>query len=338
MPSEVNDIEEYTQNVLYGFRGPATDPSDGQRHIVYSTDNFNEFYYKAGSNPNREYEQFYEIQTGSIHADCDGVAMNGIAIWDALDPIIEDEPPSSSGWPIWINAEARELRPDKVWDRLYVVAETVWPAGEGLWNQPMLFQFLLSGNMAGTYYENEGFLAFMPTVNALDQDTIYSGGISYTGNLEMHVESPKLYEATVVGKFDDDKQVYHNEDMTSSVWSYKSGWPIEGWQLAGAFGTKRVSSVDYSDTLEQDLTISHDQIAWPESISGYPWTWEELFDVPFTVNTQLRESFSLFVGAEDSGISQPIRYINITLSGTGWLNRGGGLPELPINDIERGDY
>ena len=342
MPRRQVAIEEFPllpQHILVGFDGTVQDPSDGQKHICYSTDNMIDWYFKAGDNPNRGYGAHGELQTGSIHEDCGGTAIEGIALWKATDATVPSPPPTvGSGWPIWINAAAKELRHDPSWDRLYVVAETVWPAGEGLWNQPLLFQFILSGDYTGTYYENKGFLAFLPTI-VLGQDTIYSGGIQYDGHLEMHVDSPTFHQATVVGRFDTGRQVYHNEDLTSSTFGYTSGWPTDGWELAGAFGASRVTSVAHSSSLIRDMTITYTQVDKPSQISGYPWTWANVVeDVPFVVNTQLREGNDLYVGAEDIDTAQPIRYINIIYSGLGWQNRGNDLPEVPINDITRGDY
>ena len=343
MPGGQAAIEEMAllpYHVLVGFRQTVRDGADDHYHACYSTNDMNNWYFKAGDNPNRKYSEFGELQTGSIHRDCGGVAIQGIALWKASDAVIPDDPPTTgSGWPIWINAGAKELRPDPSWDRLYVVAETVWPAGEGLWNQPLLFQFILSGDYTGSYFENKGFLSFLPTI-MLGQDTIYSGGIQYNGHLEMHVDSPTFHQATVVGKFDTtDKQVYHNEDLTSSSYGYVSGWPTAGWELAGEFGAERVSSVAHGSTLIKDMTITYSQVDKPSQISGYPWNWVNVVeDVPFVVNTQLREGNDLYIGAEPTDTEQPIRYISIVYSGYGWQNRGGGLPELPINDIERGDY
>ena len=342
MPRELAAIEEMLllpQHILVGFTGTTRDSSDDQYHVCYSTDNMYQWYYKAGDNPNRKYSTYGELQTGSIHRDCGGVTIEGVALWKATDVIIPSDPPvTSSGWPIWINAGAKELRPDPSWDRLYVVAETVWPAGEGLWNQPLLFQFILSGDYAGAYNENKGYLAFLPTI-MLGQDTIYSGGMQYDGLLEMHVDSPTFHQATVVGKFDTGKQVYHNEDLTSSSYGYISGWPTQGWELAGTFGAERVTSVAHASGPINDMTITRSQVDMPNNISGYPWDWVNVVeDVPFVVNTQLREGNDLYVGAEPTDTEQPIKYISIVYSGYGWQDRGGGLPELPINDITRGDY
>lgn len=332
----VSAIQEYAQQVLFGFsEAPLI---NGLNQTVRSTnDSFSNVWSKSGLNCNTEYFATNWLQVGAIHKDCGGVSIKGIALWDALDPIIPEEPPINSGWPVWINSKATELRADPSWDRLYVVAQTVWPAGEGLFNQPLLFQFLLSGDLASIYYENQGFLAFTPTI-AQGQDTIYSGGITYDGHLEMHVDAATYHEATVVGKFTTDEQMYHNEDMTSVVPNYQSGWPIEGWQLVGQFGEQRVTSVAHASTLEDDQTITHNNLAQVTSISGVPWIHDDIIAVPWLVNCQLREGTAVFIGAEPTGQTQPIRFLNITLSGEGWENRGGGLPEVPINDIERGDY
>lgn len=323
--------------MLFGNSGNRITPYNYDGHIVASTvDDFATNYLKGGVNRGAQ-----DPNSGAIYYKCGGVSKQGIVVFDVQDPAEEEEdPPTGGGWPIWINCEARELVADPNWDRLYVTAETIWPEGDGLWNQPLMFQFILSGDMYGDYYENQGFLAFLPFV-ALG-GTIYSGSFTYDGDLEAHTGSPTYHNTVFAGRFATNKQVYFNDDMTGLTSWILSGWPTSGWKLVGKFGSERVSSVANNYAIKDDLTISHSQaVLWPTSISGVPWDWEEVASQPFDngIETQYREGYDLWAGAEGAaGSTEPVRLINITMSGTGWYLRGGSLPtDVQINDIERGE-
>jgi hypothetical protein len=321
--------------MLFGNGGNRVTPYNYDGHIVGTTINdFQDVYLKGGINREQQ-----SPTSGAIYYKCGGVSKQGIVVFDVPSP--SDDPESSptiSGWPVYINCEGRELVADQSWDRLYVAAETTWAGGDGLWNQPLMFQFILSGDVYGSYFENRGFLAFLPFV--VLGGNIYSGSYTYAGDLEAHTGAPIYHKPLFVGRFENSKQVYYNDDITGLGGWVLSGWPASGWQLVGAFGTERVSSIANNYTIEDDLTISHSQaVLWPTSLSGVPWTWEEPVSQPFTtgINTQLREGFDLWAGIETPDGSQPVRMINITLSGTGWYLRGGSLPtDVQINDIERG--
>jgi len=263
------------------------------------------------------------------------IAINGLVSWDIPDgeEIIPPDMPSGVGWsgfPIWINAQARELRADPSWDRLYVMSETVWPDGSGLWNQPILFQFVLSGYVGANLLENEGRLAFIPTF-AQGQISVYSGSINYTGLLEAHVNAPLVHGVVVVGKFAVDDQVRYTDDITLAT-----GILLGMWDIVGVFGESRVTSIDSEIVIENDVTITYaDTLDQPVDTDPTPWDWSSLNDLPFDVNCQYRDSY-LWVGAEKAGIAQPIRR-TLLVSGSDWQERGGGLPEVPITDIDGGN-
>jgi len=160
---------------------------------------------------------------------------------------------------------------------------------------------------------------------------MYSGDIQYDGHTEMHVEAPHAYQVTCAGLFaTSNDQVRYNADISEAG-------PMSGWQLVGAFSTARATSEGFANTFVDDLSVTTAAVKVPESLSGTPWTWYDAFDsVPFSVNCQLREGNTIWIGSEDADEEQPIRRGNIAYSGWGWDERGGGLPEVPINDIERG--
>jgi len=301
-----------------------------QSHVVAVTPNdFTTVYYKAGNDPLK-----IRLDSGSISYACGGVARKGVVAWDILDPEVPVPPPPPSGvspgWPIWINCKANELRADPSWDRLYVMTETVWPAGSGLWNQPILFQFLLSGYVGADYIEREGRLAFVPTF-AQGQISMYSGDISYAGALEAHVNAPLAHEVLVVGKFAVDDNARFTDDITMAT-----GWLLGDWDIVGTFGAYRVTSVTNNLAIKNDVLITYrDDLATPTTIDVIPWEWSTLKDLPFSVNCQLKEESWIWVGAETYGAASPIMR-NTTVSGGAWEARGNGLPLIPINDIERG--
>lgn len=331
---------DYAQNMLYGLNGTLGNWYFG-RHFVWGTNNdFANVFWKSGANTNVEVTNGV-FDTESIPYNCGGVSRAGIAMYLDSDTG-DDEPkvPTASGWPIWLTAGATEMRRDPTGDRLYVVAETDWPTGDGLWQQPLLFQFILSGSLAGKYYENVGHLAFLPTLTVGGSD-IYSGSMNYDGLLEMHTEAPLSHGVVVAGKFADGKQVYYNDNIHASLYTYTSGWPVSGWDLVGTFGSDRVTSVAQNFTLVDDMTISHTNMATVSGIATTPWLWANKLAVPFLVNTQLREGNNAFVGVEGAGESEPIQLATV-ISGLvseypTWVNRGAGLPEVQINRIKRSD-
>ena len=300
-------------------------------HVVVTTENdfitvrkkAGEFYNKTGTN------------TGAISYDSGGVSWNGVATWDVADPVVEPPiPPSgyAGGWPIWINSKARELVPDPSWDRLYVMSETVWPNGSGLWNQPILFQFVISGYVGDALLENAGRLAFVPTF-AQGMTSMYSGDITYAGSLDAHTNAPLVHEVIVAGKFDTADQVRYTDDITLATGILLGNWPI-----VGAFAASHVSSVNNLSTITDDVTITYgDAIDQPSNIAPTPWEWTNLTDLPFTVNFQFREAGYVWVGAKGVGVTNPVQFTVTTSGGGGWTARSGGLPLVPITDITRGE-
>lgn len=311
---------------LDGFREYAS-----ADHVIVTTDNdFIGVRKKAGEYYNRTGTNINAISYAS-----GGVSWNGVVTWDVHDPPEPEPPPPPSGyaggWPVWINSKAKELRADPSWDRLYVMSETVWPNGSGLWNQPILFQFILDGYIGAESVQNEGRLAFVPTF-AQGQTSMYSGDITYAGSLDAHVNAPLSHEVIVVGNFATDDQVRYTDDITLAT-----GLLLESWPIVGQFNTNLVTSVDSLSTIVGDATITYDDaIDQPTSIVATPWTWGNLTDLPFTVGCQLREAGYAWVGSKYTGISNPVQFTT-TISGSAWTARSGGLPLVPITDITRGE-
>ena len=321
------------QRLIWGF-DTSTDIG-GKYHTVRSTDDFfANVYNKSGENCNLTHSAHGDVALTSkaIPRDNGGVAKMGIRTWDVHDPIIDPEEPEYvwSGYPIWINAKGTELRADPTWDRLYVMAETVWPAGEGLWNQPIMFEFLLSGYWGVNYFENQGALGFMGTW-AQGWKSTYSGSITYTGQLEAHVHAPTLTPAggvVVVGDFGENDQVYYKENINDPP-------GLNGWVKVASFGAGiRATAVESDYEIEDDLSVPTDdeELYVPTDIGVEPWIWDNPKTVPFVVNTQMREGFDIWAGAEGTE-TNPVQYSRITDGA--WGIRSNGLPKVQINRIKR---
>lgn len=332
-----------TNDLLYGYWNPQT--VNNKYETVRSTgDLFANIYGKSGANSNLRYTDHGDAVFDSlcIPRDCQGVSRMGIVVWDVPDPIVDDEPPTpASGYPIWINCKAYELRDDPSWDRLYVMAKTVWPNGSGLWNQPLMFEYFLSGYWGATYLENTGVLGFVPTFS-LGQGSMYSGAISYNGHTEAHLKAPDItpeHGVIIVGRFDDNNQVMYKADNNNPP-------GLSGWNQVAQFGNGiRATSVESDFEIEGDLTVTttEPELYIPSGISTSGiWPWLNPKNTPFTVNCQMREGSDIWIGVEGTN-ANPIYYGNVLTSGElllgswSWEARSNGLPALQINDIERGE-
>lgn len=326
--------------IVFGYQTPFS--SGGQYHAVRSTENyFASVFNKGGSNTNLTYAGYGDaaLESGSIPKDYGGVAWNGIKIWDGgQDRGPDDEPILGSGYPLWINAKAKELRPDPSWDRLYVMAETQWPNGSGLWNQPLMFEFLLSGYWGPRLLYNEGRLGWMASW-ANGTESVFSGAITYSGTLEAHVNAPYITPSggvLIVGDFGP-TEAYYKPSINNPP-------GLSGWIAKSNLGT-RITSVEADTQIPDDLTVTTatKELYIPSGIPSGLWPWELIKSIPFRVNVQMREGFDIWVGSEQPGQANPIYYGSVLSSGilmTGgfaWEPRSNGLPPVVINDIERGE-
>lgn len=231
--------------------------------------------------------------------------------------IIDDDVPS--GMPIKMDCVCRQLEPDASWTQLYVAARTLY-AGD-FNDVPMLFRFDISGEY--------GRLAFIPDLITGTPESV-SGEVLYSGEARLRVLSPESYSAMNVGNFAvSGEQVVYKQDIDLDPY-YSSGW-----EVVGKFGKKLVTTAEYNIDKE-DVTITHEDLLMPSGIASTPWIWATLQSLPFTANCQMREGNDVWIGVLGDGTSQPIRKSSVI--SYGWRERGGGLPAVQINDIERGEY
>lgn len=328
-----NISEIYIHCVNHALVGKSVSLDISPSSVYSTTRTFSSKKDKSGRYPNKPYSS-YGYSTNSIPYDSGGISINGLVMWPSenTEPIPPDPPEAISGWPIWINVEARELRVDNSWDRLYVMGQTNWPLLEStpnFNNLPVGFQFVLSGYIGTGYLENAGSLLFIPTL-LQGQNSMYSGAITYSGLSEARLCAPLTHGVAIAGQFNaEDDQVRYNDDVTHV--DVLSG----EWNLVGEFGAIRATSIAGEFSLT-DLTVTRtDNLTVPENTVPTPWEWSTVTAVPFTVNCQFRESNIVWVGAENASVGHPIRK-GLVSGHVSWEERGGGLPMVPVNDIQRG--
>lgn len=159
-----------------------------------------------------------------------------------------------------------------------------------------------------------------PIVYWVDSDFAgYSIGFTASSGSSVGVQTVETRDTCIAyGQFGTDKQIIISEDK------------LVTWDEAqGEFGDDDVLTLEFHPSSGSNLIATRkvDQDYVQTLTQRAPWT--DLGATPFVARSQLRVRDDVWIGSDTGGSS-----VVQLLSGGSWADRGAGLPNVPINDLE----